>query len=965
MRLYLNIPALDTIVSEYKKDAETVQNKIGCVSNIMNTLDESAWSGDDADRTRNSVTEYQKGKMTPLQQQVNGVGRIMSTLLIDCRTYKGYCNHFTDILESDSFPCLQESDSIGGYILCDGDEIAAAKAAATSAAGFAAEIKGFIAEAENELAGLEFGDSKFNYQQYTQPIKQQADDVNLRMTDYATALQNYFDGCETADNNAKGMLDGECPEIFATEADPDIILKIRKEAAKSSLDANAILEAEELAKKDKNGRYGFEDIMDAFNKDGKISDVDAKELALLYLAVSDNIELAESDSQAGTSGIIFKAMLKGLYKVDATGQAVGNFYGKNIPKLYRLNQNLLSLIMNNLPQKNGIEDSVAYISLTRLQENVKNFYSYNTDETNPIKVNLNYSNPAYIGITLTCTTSDGDQVMSIGVTGYRRSAKYVEQNVDLKRAEYLQLSKDSIIRTLMYVANDTDVKVLTKLVEGKYDEAFSVNPDKLSDYGTLGLGAYSAKVQTIPVSWKALSEISNIANGIFKQDVIAANYGYTQKYLDKMTVSTGIELNSMAASVEEYFKMHPDVMENKSLKDALVASAGGNSFWLSLDEAYTDEDSTLRSDYEDYRDYYFARNGSNQEQPLLFRYNLKDLKYDESNGSFTYEIEMCDPKDNLIKDTDGKLVCPARKFGSNMVFDSLSNETDYNNEKAREIQKEINNLGYKYTVKTAMGLVGLVCPEAGLALEGAATLTTGEDANGTIKDGVKMLASKGVLEGGKATIGTANCVGSLWSGIEEYQKLEAKKNATYLQTFRGMFLSGSQYETDHYKGTGYEAYNKTTSETVCKFETLREKARWEQQGIGGVIYQYNENADPDDKANYKDPNNEKDQSILTLEEAYADQIMDKDGDAYVIKDESDNAKACMIFGKNNLDSERFVDNNKNEVKVSYESLTQVSPKDYSETVESFDKNMQLVDSVFVTQSEMTGIESMWNSNTLK
>ena len=70
MRLYLNIPALDTIVSEYKKDAETVQNKIDGVSNIMNTLDESAWSGDDADRTRNSVTEYQKGKMTPLQQQL-------------------------------------------------------------------------------------------------------------------------------------------------------------------------------------------------------------------------------------------------------------------------------------------------------------------------------------------------------------------------------------------------------------------------------------------------------------------------------------------------------------------------------------------------------------------------------------------------------------------------------------------------------------------------------------------------------------------------------------------------------------------------------------------------------------------------------------------------------------------------------------------------------------------------------
>ena len=32
MRLYLNIPALDTIVSEYKKDAETVQNKIDGVS---------------------------------------------------------------------------------------------------------------------------------------------------------------------------------------------------------------------------------------------------------------------------------------------------------------------------------------------------------------------------------------------------------------------------------------------------------------------------------------------------------------------------------------------------------------------------------------------------------------------------------------------------------------------------------------------------------------------------------------------------------------------------------------------------------------------------------------------------------------------------------------------------------------------------------------------------------------------
>lgn len=73
----------------------------------------------------------------------------------------------------------------------------------------------------------------------------------------------------------------------------------------------------------------------------------------------------------------------------------------------------------------------------------------------------------------------------------------------------------------------------------------------------------------------------------------------------------------------------------------------------------------------------------------------------------------------------------------------------------------------------------------------------------------------------------------------------------------------------------------------------------------------------------------------------------------------------MLFGKNNLDSVKFVDKNGNEIKVSYESLTQVSPKDYSETVENFDNKMQFISSYLGDQSEMTGIESMWNSNTLK
>ena len=56
MRFYLNIAALDEIVSEYKKSAETVQSKITCVSGIMNAIDESAWSGDNADQARNSVS---------------------------------------------------------------------------------------------------------------------------------------------------------------------------------------------------------------------------------------------------------------------------------------------------------------------------------------------------------------------------------------------------------------------------------------------------------------------------------------------------------------------------------------------------------------------------------------------------------------------------------------------------------------------------------------------------------------------------------------------------------------------------------------------------------------------------------------------------------------------------------------------------------------------------------------------
>ena len=501
MKFYLSIPALDSIVTEYRNDAEMLQNKISEVTAVMGTIGKSAWSGDDADKAREEISAYQAGKMTIMQKQARGISAIMSTLLTDCRTYKNYCNHFTDILESDSFPCVQENESVGGHILCDGDEISAAKDAARRAADAAAEIMGHIEEAENELSGLEFSEARFDYLQYTQPVRRQADDVNLRMTDYAVALQNYFDGCETADINAKGMLDGECPEEFSSGADKGTVLAIRKEASGSGLSAQEILEAEKLAGKGRNGRYGFEDVLQTYGDGQEISEVDKNALALLYGLSGEKAGSAYSLKEAGKADEIFRAFCINLYGYENGDAKPKNVYGKAIPGIATVNTRLTSMLEGRLIQQGYGSGSMAYRTLECIKGTDYKLPCYGSRAAGEYNVSIDYSDKGLITIHILgradgcgygCQAPD----YSIGVTGYGRMKKYVLGGYACTgTAEKAGLTESQIIGILMCAGSSKDLKALSSLMKGDNDGAFSLDADEHTPGGLRAMGTYIRSIR--------------------------------------------------------------------------------------------------------------------------------------------------------------------------------------------------------------------------------------------------------------------------------------------------------------------------------------------------------------------------------------------------------------------------------------------------------------------------------------
>ena len=222
-RIKWNLDQLEEVKrqhDEYMKSTEEVINK---GRSDLASMTEEVWEGEDADMAREQYDHLVYREMPDTWRQLDTCNESIQRALKQAYEAKNFCNDYPQIFKSGSMPSETDSSSCSGYFMCDEGNCNQLMSYMDAAGREAAELKRNIESVESILSSLETDEAKFDYASYTEPIKEQSQNVADYTRIYNIALERYVHKVDDLDRALENKLLNATPLSVSQPFDPACI----------------------------------------------------------------------------------------------------------------------------------------------------------------------------------------------------------------------------------------------------------------------------------------------------------------------------------------------------------------------------------------------------------------------------------------------------------------------------------------------------------------------------------------------------------------------------------------------------------------------------------------------------------------------------------------------------------------------------------------------------------------------
>ena len=330
-RVKWDLDQLKEVQKQQEVGMTSTEQVINKARNDLNSMTEEVWEGEDGDMARELLGDLVYKEMPQTWKEIDAINTAIKKAQKTAYESKNFCNEFAQIFKDGSLPSETDSAECSGELLCDRGSCDVLKAAMDVAGKNAANVKRNIETVENILSELETPEAKFDYTSYTEPIKEQAQNVVDRTKMFNNAVSIYESKVREMDETLARELMEAIPSAVPGPFDP-FCLHNGKTIKMGGGDIVEFIEA--LKAIELGGKFGIKEIQAIlkilFGKEKvDISDLTEAELELAFIKLTKDQQKAILLEMGLTAAQIAAILAAGLTSGLAIPKAI---LGKKLAK---------------------------------------------------------------------------------------------------------------------------------------------------------------------------------------------------------------------------------------------------------------------------------------------------------------------------------------------------------------------------------------------------------------------------------------------------------------------------------------------------------------------------------------------------------------------------------------------------------------------------------------------------------
>ncbi len=222
-RIKIILDQLEEVREQYEIAMNVTEDVISKAREDLNSMAEEVWEGEDGDMARDLFGDLVYKEMPETWKHIDASNEAIKKAQKKAYEAKNYCNDFPKIFKGGE-PSEGNQSPCSGDLLCDPGSCAELKHNMANAGQNAANLKSRIKEVADILSQLETSEAKFNYTSYTQPIIEQAQDVEDYTRNFNEDLTKYEAKVNELDSTLSKELLAAVPETVEKPFDPSCLL---------------------------------------------------------------------------------------------------------------------------------------------------------------------------------------------------------------------------------------------------------------------------------------------------------------------------------------------------------------------------------------------------------------------------------------------------------------------------------------------------------------------------------------------------------------------------------------------------------------------------------------------------------------------------------------------------------------------------------------------------------------------
>lgn len=388
--------------------------------------------------------------------------------------------------------------------------------------------------------------------------------------------------------------------------------------------------------------------------------------------------------------------------------------------------------------------------------------------------------------------------------------------------------------------------------DSSYRDAFSINPDNLSQTMQFTLLYHT----NVLAENKNTAELEKLINAMLYTDENHSWYpvnedgqAYGSDYIERMYAASSFALEQEASALLGGRHLYTDQVMD-ALGEQIKLQSDMNTLWAALRETA-------------FNDGCFDQSGmSRMSQELPYGGKIEDLTYAATGFSFQYQFATAWIKDAGMP-VDTKNIQSIEwhpdykvKVDCSINMSQTSMNAQERKERIQAIREAQETLWLKYAYQTGSSLIGIVSPEAGAVL-GLGEALASRGAKKTGSSALAAMEKSGYLSEEFIQKYKSGATGAVIAGgnfidyVNELEGLDTKINAENARQRLEWFGATSSVDVsngtpvldengnDEYKGR----WTITVNEGYYNVNAIKNLAKWEKEGLAGVLDQEIRNRD--------------------------------------------------------------------------------------------------------------------------